>query len=165
MTGVNRSWTIDWTTAVNAAPSTTAIARSTAFARRAKARNSLNSEPKRPMNFLDFIFIASRWRDSNPRPDDYKSPALPDCATPAWKSKVSEIRLASICRLRRMSESSQPHHSASPPGSHYQPALSVVLIIVVLFVAAAFLMLRYVNPAGPTTSTTLPPSQTTTTTH
>src|ERR1035438_10579959 len=92
--------------------------------------------------------FGSRWRDSNPRPDDYKSPALPDCATPAWKSKVSENRLVSICRLRRMSESSQPHHSASPPGSHYQPALSVVLIIVVLFVAAAFLMLRYVNPAS-----------------
>src|SRR5271155_1197673 len=111
-------------------------------------------------------FERSRWRDSNPRPDDYKSPALPDCATPAWKSKVSEIRVGSICRLRRMSESSQPHHATNPPGSHYQPALSVVLIIVVLFVVAAFLMLRYVSPASPSSSnTTLPPSETTTTLH
>ena len=75
----------------------------------------------------------SRWRDSNPRPDDYKSPALPDCATPAWKSKVSEIRVVSICRLRRMSDSSQPHHAIQPArlslptcvecGAHHRRAL------------------------------------------
>ena len=29
----------------------------------------------------------SRWSDSNPRPDDYKSPALPDCATPALTTR------------------------------------------------------------------------------
>src|SRR5579872_1310211 len=34
--------------------------------------------------------IKSRWRDSNPRPDDYKSPALPDCATPARITNTSE---------------------------------------------------------------------------
>ena len=58
--------------------------------------------PRWPLEYLPkknhYLKEPSRWRDSNPRPADYKSAALASWATSAYAKKKPAVRADSKCK-------------------------------------------------------------------